>query len=284
MIELTLLEQLAAFEEYGTLSKAAEMLHTSQPALTRSMKKLEEELGVVLFERKKNRMGLTPTGKTAVRYARRVLQSAEDFSTQVIQFDRSQHTIHIGFCAPIPQQVLTPVLNNIFQDMTISADMKSDQDFLTLLQNGTYQLAVLHEKPDDALFYSKKIGHEDLYLNTRVSDPLAFYPEVHLSDLENTTMLLLNRIGFWMDLVMENIPNPHFIIQYEQDSFDELARLSDLPVFTTDYYIKRSGHMPGRLDIPIADSACHTDYYLTCLKEREKEYRPLFRQVNENSI
>ena len=53
MIEIHLLEQLDAFAEYGTLSEAAEKLHTSQPALTRSMKKLESELGVTLFIRSK---------------------------------------------------------------------------------------------------------------------------------------------------------------------------------------------------------------------------------------
>ena len=44
MLEIYLLEQLEAFARCGTLSAAAEELHLSQPALTRSMKKLEERL------------------------------------------------------------------------------------------------------------------------------------------------------------------------------------------------------------------------------------------------
>ncbi|MBR1643620.1 MAG: LysR family transcriptional regulator, partial [Butyrivibrio sp.] len=51
MIDIHLLEQFHAFYECGTLSAAAEHLHTSQPALTRAMKKLEEDLGVTLFIR-----------------------------------------------------------------------------------------------------------------------------------------------------------------------------------------------------------------------------------------
>ena len=51
MLEIYLLEQLEAFARCGTLSAAAEELHLSQPALTRSMKKLEEIVGVPLFER-----------------------------------------------------------------------------------------------------------------------------------------------------------------------------------------------------------------------------------------
>lgn len=56
MIELHELRQFAAFAEYGTLSEAAEALHLSQPALSRSMKKLEDELGIPLFVRHKNKL------------------------------------------------------------------------------------------------------------------------------------------------------------------------------------------------------------------------------------
>lgn len=53
MIEVYELRQFTAFTEYRTLSEAAEILHLSQPALSRSMKKLEEDLGISLFIRKK---------------------------------------------------------------------------------------------------------------------------------------------------------------------------------------------------------------------------------------
>ena len=53
MFELYQLEQLVAVAECGTLSNAAEQLHISQPALSRSMQRLEAELQVTLFIRKK---------------------------------------------------------------------------------------------------------------------------------------------------------------------------------------------------------------------------------------
>ena len=49
MIDISMLEQLKVFAEEGTLVKAAEVLNTSQPSLTRSMKGLEYELGVAVF-------------------------------------------------------------------------------------------------------------------------------------------------------------------------------------------------------------------------------------------
>lgn len=56
MIKIYLLEQLVTFAQCGTLFATAERLHTSQPALTRSMKKLKTLLDVTLFSRSKNRL------------------------------------------------------------------------------------------------------------------------------------------------------------------------------------------------------------------------------------
>ena len=63
MIELYELRQFAAFADCGTLSDAAEFLHLSQPALSRNMKKLEEDMGIPLFTRRKNRLELNENGK-----------------------------------------------------------------------------------------------------------------------------------------------------------------------------------------------------------------------------
>lgn len=284
MIEIHLLEQLVAFSKTGTLSAAAEQLLTSQPALTRSMKKLEEELGVTLFNRSKNRLECNETGKFAAEYAERVLREEEYFQERVISFDRSLHTISIGFCAPIPQQMLTPRINSIFSGMTISADMKDDTDFLKKLETRTYQLAVLHDEPEDPMFYSQKCGHEDLYISLRPSDPLAFYPEIHLEDLDGKSILLLSRIGFWRNFTDEKTPNTHYLLQVEQDSFDELARHSDYPSFTSSYYIRRGRTLPGRINVALADPECHTDYYLVCLQSEQKRFKRLFDVIHEETV
>ena len=68
MIELFQLEQLTAFADYKTLSKAAEMLHMSQPTLTRSMQKLESEFDVSLFRRTKNKLELNENGELVYYY------------------------------------------------------------------------------------------------------------------------------------------------------------------------------------------------------------------------
>lgn len=284
MTDIYLLEQLAAFAELGTLSEAAIQLHTSQPAVTRSMKKLESDLGVSLFIRGKNRIELNETGRKAAEYARRVLEADRDFEAQVRAFDRSLHTIAIGFCAPVPQTVLTPLLNGIFDGMTLSSDMTDDAGFLNKLDTGEYQLAITHFHPEEDRFFSKKCGHEDLYISVQPGNPLAFYPEVHLKDLDGLSILLLQKIGFWNNVYREKTPHSRYLLQIEQESFAELAGNSSYPVFSSSYYLRRKMNISGRVDIPIADPECHTDFYLVCLASEKGRFDVLFDRINEKTI
>lgn len=284
MIDIYMLEQLKTFAECGTLSAAADILNTSQPSLTRSMKRMEDELGVVLFTRSKNHLGLTQTGKMAAQYAAQLLSVTLDFEGRVRAYDRSLHTIYVGYCAPVPQSVLTPIINNTFAGMTISADMTDDSDFLNKLQNGTYQLAVTHFEPDKSVFYSKKIGHEQLYISLTPGNPLSFYPEIHLKDLNGLTILLLNRIGFWSAVHREKTPNTKYLLQVEDDSFREIASNSQYPVFSSSYFINRGETFPDRINIPIVDKECSTDFYLVCMLSEKPKYDELIKHVNENTI
>ena len=102
MFEIYQLEQLLAFAECGTLSGAAERLHLSQPALSRSMQRLEAELQVPLFDRQKNKIEFNENGRMAAEYARQVMEKCQDMISRVQAFDRSQRTILLGSCAPAP--------------------------------------------------------------------------------------------------------------------------------------------------------------------------------------
>ena len=284
MIELRLLEQLIAFAEYGTLSAASEKLHISQPTLTRSMKQLEVELDLTLFIRSKNHLKLNETGIRASEYAKQVLLSATDFEEKVKAYDRSLHTLSIGYCAPVPQAVLTPMINAFYNDMTIAADMTDDADYEDKLRQGIYQLAVLHYKPADDTFYAKKCGSEALYISLPSGSPLSFYPQLHLRDLDGLSILLLQRIGFWSKMHRDKTPNSKYLLQIEEDSYSEIGANSEYPMFSSDYFIKRGQTIPGRVNVKLADAECSTDYYLVCLKSEFEKHKKLFQRICENTI
>ncbi len=149
MIEIYLLEQLVAFAKHGTLLRVAEELHITQPALSRSMKKIEEQLGVQIFDRQNSKISLNETGRLAADYAARVLQADREMIERVTAFDRSRRTISIGSCAPFPLQEMIPVLQDNMIGMAITSEIiDEDERLITGLKNRTYQLVILHEKAE----------------------------------------------------------------------------------------------------------------------------------------
>ena len=149
MIETSLLEQLVAFHDYKTLSAAAEHLLTSQPALSRSMRKLEEDFGVPLFERSKNRLLLNENGVLAAECARRVLDEQEAMIARVRALDRSRRTVAVGSVAPGPLMDLSPMLSSEYEDRTVSTELRKKEELIPMLKQGIFQLIILREIPAD---------------------------------------------------------------------------------------------------------------------------------------
>ena len=89
MVEFNQLEQLICIAENKTISKAAEKLLISQPALSRSMQKLEEDLNVQLFDHYKNKVILNKNGELVVEYAKEIIKNVHSMIQDVQSFDQS---------------------------------------------------------------------------------------------------------------------------------------------------------------------------------------------------
>src|SRR5450631_721359 len=76
-MELNHLQSFIAVAKLGHLTRAAETLHLSQPALSGQIKALEENLGVTLFERSSSGMALTTSGRRLLEDAQRVIEAVE---------------------------------------------------------------------------------------------------------------------------------------------------------------------------------------------------------------
>ena len=264
VFELYQLEQLLAFAECGTLSGAAERLHLSQPALSRSMQRLEAELQVSLFDRQKNKIEFNENGRMAAEYARQVMEKCQDMILRVQAFDRSQRTILIGSCAPAPIWEIVPILTNLYAERTISSELRENDVLLQGLRDDVYQLIILPFSIEENGISCVKYGEEHLYFSLPPAHPLSGSAGLFMKDLNGETMLLRNHLGFWRELTDRKMPDTRFLEQ-EDVAFEELVRSSALPSFATDVVLRRAGNPTNRVNIPILDEEANVTYY--CLSQ-----------------
>ena len=284
MIEIYLLEQLAAFARCGTLSKAAEELLISQPALSRSMKKLEDDLGVKLFIRENKKLLLNETGKLAAQLAQSQVDQNRELISRVIAFDRSLHSVHIGACAPQPMAELMPILQDHFGDMTISSELVYGEKLIKGLKTGVYHLAILREAIEDKELFSQRYMSESLYICVPESHRLAKNETVRFSDLKGEKFLLYQHIGFWMSVCEEYMKDTTFLIQPDRDTFADLVTNTDYPAFASDRIINEGYRMEGRVFIPIDEDKARYTFYIACRTDDKKKYAAFFNSVRSEVI
>ncbi|MBQ9346048.1 MAG: LysR family transcriptional regulator [Oscillibacter sp.] len=268
-MELYQIRQLLAVAEYGSLSAAALSLHVSQPALTRSMQKMEQEFGVTLFHRTRNRVELNEAGKIAVEQARLVMGAAEGMSTRMRDYKRAQTTISIGSCAPGPMWILTAELVQRLSGKTITSEMRPAEALAEGLLSGAYQLIILNQPLRQDKIVCRSFVTEQLFLSLPPAHPLAAKEGIRLSELAGQTMLLYADLGVWDNLREEKMADIHFIVQKDREAFKDLVTASTLPSFTTNLTRRLAPPPLDRVEIPILDPEASIPFYL-CALERSR--------------
>lgn len=280
MIEFNQLEQLICIAKNKTISKAAQELLISQPALSRSMQRLESDLGVELFDHYKNKIELNKNGELVVKHAQKIIKSIQTMVDDVQEFDRSFHTISIATCSPAPMWDIEPLIKELYPQINIQTAVINKKDLLTKLKEKEYHLVITPEYIDDSQYFCIPYVEEDLLLSLPLNHPLASKKEIKFHDLDDQTMLLYSNIGFWHDLHMQKTPKTKYLLQEERLTFNEIVKASTLPSYTSNLSIKREGKMSDRVILPINEEEAHVTYYVVMLKKNKKKYKDLIDKID----
>src|SRR5690349_23901416 len=143
-MELRHLRYFVAVGEEENMSRAAVKLHVSQPALSRQIRDLEDEIGFSLLERTAKSVRLTDAGRVFLDNARALLQNADQAVTKARAVASAEPSeLHVGY-SPMPTAEILPKTLRAFQQAMPNVHDRShdwsNKDTLGGLPEGRLQL------------------------------------------------------------------------------------------------------------------------------------------------
>jgi len=198
-MELRHLRYFVAVAEALNFTRAATRLHVAQPALSRQVADLEEELGVDLLKRTSHGVWLTAEGKLFLEEARGLLKRAEESVARVRALARGETgELHVGFLAPLDLHILPRALAE-FQRTTPGVkvalhDLGSDE-LCEALRNGTLQLAVMMQPSEELTtgIEFEAIGRYPFFVAMAPGHPLTKLKIIPLATLAKQPLAVLDR-------------------------------------------------------------------------------------------
>lgn len=204
-MELDQLRYFHAVASAGSFTRAAESLHMTQSALSRSIAKLEDELGLRLFEREGNSITLN-------RFGQRFLQDSERAVSQVSQCARAvremagleQGEVRIAISKEVFLDHLVRQFLLDYPDSSVRIYLLTTEQMREALENGEVDFAVTPHPPIGTHIVSQKVYRDQLELMLGAGHPLAGKKTLHIDQLKGERFVITNS-NYNMDTVIAEL-------------------------------------------------------------------------------
>lgn len=193
-MEFVQLRYFLQIAEQGSFTRAAEVLEISQSALSRSIQKLEEELGQPVFERQTRSVALTDAGTLLQASAQQVLSIVEDTKAEITD-DGESGRIRVGAIPTIAPYFLPDVLRRFSVGFPKASVVVQENTTDVLLKNctqGELDLAILALPVSAKYLEVEELFTEELFLVLPPGHELANKSRVRLPDVEPFPFVLLD--------------------------------------------------------------------------------------------
>ena len=207
---LTELRYIVAVAREKHFGKAASRCFVSQPTLSVAVKKLEDELGVTLFERHKHDVTVTPLGKNIIEQAERVLDQANNIKLMAKESrDPLKGTLHLGIIYTIGPYLLPriiPLINKAAPELTLIIDEDFTANLAKKISSGELDMIILAAPFEITGIKTELLYKEPLIVALPKHHPLCKKKTIKAEDLLNETLLLLKTGNCFRDQVMDVCP------------------------------------------------------------------------------
>jgi len=208
----------------GSLSAAAERLYISQPSLSSSIKSLEKEFGVSLFNRRYKGMELTTEGKRLFEMCKDILSRTEQLEDIMKDLGNERNKLRLGVPPMIGSIILPYIYRDFCQlhpDITLEIVEDGRSSLLDKLsENYLDMIFLLHNNSLEEKFSSTKIARLEIVCCASKDNVIAEYKSVTPHLLKNTPLVLFENSFFQTEEIKkwfayENI-TPNIILQTKQ--------------------------------------------------------------------
>lgn len=287
-MELERVRQFVEVMHTGSVNAAAKKLHVSQPALSRSLRRYEEELGCTLFDRTSNSLKPTPLAHDILGDAEDLVRAGQRLRDDIATAKIRSQMLRVGTCAPAPLWYLTSLLVSILPGTMFGQEMLGEDELERRLFDGTLDVAITNRMV--AGMDCCLLMHENLYVSAPVEHPFAKRASLSFADLGSETFILYGGIGFWNEVHERLMPHAMFIRQDDREVFLQLMKTTHALGFASD--------APGmsrfddwqtqvtRVNIPLTDPEAHATFYLAAQPAKTEgngAVATLFRRIGELS-
>ena len=207
---LTELKYIVAVARAKHFGHAAEACYVAQPTLSVAIKKLEDELGVVLFERGGAEVSVTPLGAQIVAQAERVLEQTAAIKELAKQNkDPLAGPLRLGVIYTIGPYLLPPLVKNVIErvpQMPLVLQENFTVRLLEMLRQGELDAAIMALPLPDHGMAIQPLYDEPFVVAMPKHHPWAARKAIPAADLKSETMLLLGNGHCFRDQVLEVCP------------------------------------------------------------------------------
>ncbi len=193
-MELDQLRNFLRVAELGNFTRAAEAIGLSQPALSRSIQRLEEELGQPILERKPRSVVLTDAGTLLRSRALQVLTLIDDVKAEISD-DGASGRIRLGAIPTVAPYFLPDLLrrfSNQYPAASIVVQEEPTEKLLKRCSDGELDLAILALPVSAKYLEVEVLFEEELMLVLPLNHPLAKKSQVRVADVEPYPFVLLD--------------------------------------------------------------------------------------------
>lgn len=208
---LTELKYVIAVARMRHFGRAAESCFVSQPSLSVAIRKLEEELGVTIFERRTSDISITPIGQQIVEQAQRVL----DESRRIIDIAQNGHDplaapLRLGVILTIAPYLLPNLLTELSDScsqMPLYLEESFTDELLEKLRSGQIDAAIMADTIHGTGMMTQTLYQEEFVVAVPSHHPWVNRNFVNADELKDQTMLLLGSGHCFRDQILGICPD-----------------------------------------------------------------------------